>query len=206
MGAAYSARVTLPYRINRLRRWLIAAGKRGVSLGELSKECGLSIPTLSRLKHGRRAPTVAQLNPLMALTGLDAYELLRIERPEAYRKPAPGAQSARAPEPAPREPAAALLGLRPSPAHVQVALRYRVELGPAWAAFLRAPGTRLDAIGEQWRAWCKACGAESAPAEPEAPALGQPGELYAHLKPVDRGPDMRPARAPGTGVGFVRKE
>lgn len=192
--------VTLPHRINRLRRWFIAQSKKNVSLAELSQICGLSVSALSLLKNARRNPTHEQLAPLSRLTGLSIYELLRLDPDEfsagteradlaLLAPPAPAARARAQPE----LPRPGLAGLRPSPDQIQLALRYRVEVGPAWAAFLAAPATRLDRIEAQWRAWVEACGEAPAAARAEAPAPLQTAEgLYAHLRPVERGPDMRP--------------
>lgn len=217
------------YYKNRLLAWFKEQENRGVTLAEISHVSGIAVATLSRMKHGRREPPRKQLVVLMDLTGLDLYDLMRIARPAPGLKPARadiGALAAaskrgkalavtagpdfeaRAPEAiqaCPHKASPELLGLRPSREQVQLALRYRLQPGAAWRAFLEAPATRLEAIDGQWRAWCEACGViPGTPGDARPAALGRPGELYAHLKPLERA-DFRPEPAgPGPGMPGVR--
>lgn len=179
------------------------------------------MPALSRLKNARREPTRKQLPALMDVTGLDLYDLLRIDRPVPGARPLPSAARATvealgkplgdtmpAPEAGPepvREPPPELARLRPSPDQVRLAVRYGLNPRAAWRAFLCAPATRLDALDGQWRAWCEECGTPPGPVVVPAPEpYARPGELYAHLKPVERA-DFRPADvAPGPGKPGVR--
>jgi transcriptional regulator with XRE-family HTH domain len=87
--------------------------------------------------------------------------------------------------------AAAIQALAPEPPkaeapkltveRIQVALKYGLNPGKAWSEFLN--GDWLD-----WEGYCASRGSQAIP--PQGKALGAPGELYSHLRPVNRGQDF----------------
>jgi transcriptional regulator with XRE-family HTH domain len=86
----------------------------------------------------------------------------------------------------------------------QIAIRYGLKAGPVWASFLAQLNFPFAPdLDDDWVSYCAAMGNQQpalAP-KPDDGALGAPGELYAHLKPVVRGADMRPVDP--FGVKFV---
>jgi transcriptional regulator with XRE-family HTH domain len=76
---------------------------------------------------------------------------------------------------------------------IATALRYGLKAGAAWSDFLTInPMLRTD-TDAAWLSYCAEVGnmqpADTSEGIPGA--LGKPGELYSHLAPVERGPDMR---------------
>ena len=106
-------------------------------------------------------------------------------------------------------PAATHANPKLTPEYVNIALQLIVSgVGAQWLAFLQFLDEHpTDNITQSWQLWCENASKTNAEAqgedhhaEPLIETLGKPGELYSHLKPVERGPDLRPAPQSGGNV------
>lgn len=90
-----------------------------------------------------------------------------------------------------------------TPQLVQIALKHKLTPGVEWKRFLTSSAfSPMGDVFVAFEAWCKTRGETVQNAQGKAigtlladeseQALGAPGELYSHLKPIQRGPDHRP--------------
>jgi len=171
----------------------------------LARELGVSALTVHQALHGKVNPSPKLLKAL-GYRKVVVYE--KVERaapcePAVKPKPAiglfiPGNEGA---------PSYKL-----SPQLVTIALKYQVAPGVEWPRFLAALPDPTD-LEAEWTQWCLDA-RQTAPraqgkaidAEPALEALGAPGELYSHLKPIQRGPDHRPAPLMGNVHPVIPEE
>lgn len=116
--------------------------------------------------------------------------------------PAASIAALKAPQAVPRETYKLTVEL------VQVALKHKLNVGQAWASFLAAAQTLPVDSAQLQREFDVYCNGLAQSADTllgdaallTSDGLGEPGELYSHLKPVERGPDLRPPPAHGGNV------
>jgi hypothetical protein len=187
----------------------------GISKAQLARDLGITDTTLQNVMNGRPCgPKVLKALGLRKVCQIVAdesqassYQPIKWpHKRQIERRAVKKAQKEKALPPAPESIPKIVAPVSGEPLKltaecVQLALRYGLKPGPTWKAFLLEFPDSPTA--EHWQAYCAAIGNQQpalAP-KPDDGALGAPGELYAHLKPVVRGADMRPVDP--FGVKFV---
>lgn len=167
--------------------------RHGLTQTELAHELGLALPTLSNILNGRRAASLATLRRL----GIERHTIYTL----APNHQIPDGIQARAPLPrrkrekrhaavTHKSPAAVTEGLTTE--RVMVAVKYRLNPGKHWKIFLETEAVNSQEIDDAWLDYCVQEGTVAAP--PAEESLFAPGQLYAHLKPINRGVDHRAPR------------
>jgi transcriptional regulator with XRE-family HTH domain len=213
--------------MNLVQSVIKAKMRQGMTQADIARECKVTEKTVWNALYDIHTPHVKLLTALKIkrdivytlISPKDERELLaepgvpmtgsarklRKMRREA-EKELPSLEHARTLEVAPiakaveRDMVESLLAPKLTAARVYVALQYGLKAGNAWVSFLK---TGVQVTDAAWLNYCASIGNQQpALAAPrEDGALGAPGELYAHLKPVVRGADMRPVDP--FGVKFV---
>lgn len=80
---------------------------------------------------------------------------------------------------------------------VKIAMRYQLNPAQSWASFIDGCKGKYEHLDEVFEEYCTLNGTAPIERPKEQETLGKPGELYAHLKPVNRGIDHRKPRAFG---------
>lgn len=185
--------------------------RHGLTLTELAEDLGLAIPTLCNVLRGHQEAGPKTLKALGIVKHI-VYTLepnssipegiqaraprIRAKRPEqSARIAARRAARALVEQPVALVPAVMAARLTLTTERVMVAVRHKLNPGKSWgecvAQMLNAGDMDERTLDEHWLSYCQTHGT-IASSEPEAlEPYAKPGELYSHLKPINRGPDHR---------------
>jgi DNA-binding XRE family transcriptional regulator len=206
--------------MNLVQSMIKARLKNGKTQDQIARELGVTPKTLRNAYYSKHAPQAKLLTALGIRRDI-VYTLIKPSEadelmPDMPRERTGSARKLRQmrkaavkalPKSAPKvTPAVAAADVKLTAERVQLAVRYGLKPGVAWRHFVSVyAGGDVDA---SWLEYCEQLGHAPAVAPaPDSAALGKPGELYSHLKPVARGPDLRPATdMSGGGTRVVPRE
>jgi transcriptional regulator with XRE-family HTH domain len=179
--------------MNVVRELLRKRLKQGITRRRLADELGVHYNTLMPVLYGKREPThkvlkALGLRKIISYVPIDQFQNTKnIVNIDAVLPTMVQIEP---------DPTVAIDRGTLTADRVQEALRYGLVPGLAWQCFVTSEYV-------DWAAWCEQHG-KVQPIQSSVPddgALGKPGELYSHLKPVIRGPDQRPVDP--LGVKFI---
>jgi transcriptional regulator with XRE-family HTH domain len=185
--------------------------RHGLTQTELAQELGIALPTLSNVLNGHREAGAKTLKALgikrqIVYTLIDGQGI-----PESIQARAPLPRAKRPKRAAPQhltvtwEADTALIMRKLTTERIKVAVAYGVSPGKSWVQCWHHAMTAGDmderTLDERWLEYCQRNGTAPTPKSVESPF--EPGQLYSHLKPVNRGADHRRPLAMGERPALI---
>jgi transcriptional regulator with XRE-family HTH domain len=192
--------------VNLVQSEMRARLRHGLTQTELARELGIALPTLSNVLNGNREAGLKTLKALgiirhIVYTLTDDHSI-----PESIQARAPLPRAKRGKRPPPVRPLTvtneariALIMRKLTTARIKLAVSFKVNPREAWLECWKGAMNAGDmddrTLDDHWCDYLASRGTQSAPKAIESPFAA--GELYAHLKPVNRGIDHRRPLAMG---------